>query len=227
MAQSLEMTLSPGRCVRFSKRFIRLCTQVSGAEQLIPDVQEVINDVQQKEAMYIASEENVDYAYDITQQKDNNLDDKIRDISEECKKIDRNDLQSQIYSIIFPKTVSTIIRKNDKLQITDTLKLIDRIHTLAPDHPLQQSATELEKMVNESKEAFQNLGAAKEIRNSCKAELDAAKFKLVQTYNNTILKSKQLFGKKITDKLFPTINPKKGNDTKEEADLAEETVFTN
>jgi hypothetical protein len=48
MAQSLEKTFSPGRCVRFSKRFIRLCTQVNGTQVLIPDVQNAINDVSRK-----------------------------------------------------------------------------------------------------------------------------------------------------------------------------------
>lgn len=224
MAQSLEMTFSPGRCVRFSKRFIRLCNQVKDAQQLVPDVQAAINDVQQKEATYNASEENVDYAYDITQQRDKNLDDKIRDTAEDCKKCDRNNLQSKTYSIIFPQTITSIIKNNDQLQITDTQKLIARIHSLGPDHPLQQNATELQQLVDESKEAFKNLDEAKESRNSCKADLDAAVFKLVQTYNNAILKSIQLFGRKNTDKLFPVIYPKKSDTTKEETDKNEDTV---
>jgi hypothetical protein len=227
MAQSLEKTFSPGRCVRFSKRFIRLCTQVNGTQVLIPDVQNAINDVQQKESMYNASDENVDYAFDITKQKDNDLDDKIRDTAEDCKKIDRKDLQSQTYSLIFPQNISSIINNNDRLQLTDTNKLIARIRNLGPDHPLQQNAVELQQLVDESEEAQKNLAEAKKIRDSCKTDLDVAKLKLVQTYNNTILKSKQLFGNKITDKIFPIINPKKGNTTKEEAAQTEETVPAN
>lgn len=224
MAQSLEKSFSPGRCVRFSKRFIRLCNQVKDAEQLVPDVQAAINDVQQKEAMYNASEENVDYAYDITQQKDNILDDKIRDTAEDCKKCDRKDLQSNTYSIIFPQTITSIVNNNDQLELTDVQKVIARIHNLGSDHPLQQNATELQQLVDESKEAFKNLDAAKEIRNKCKADLDAAKSKLVQTYNNMILKSIQLFGRKNTDKLFPVIYPKKGDTDKKETDKTEDTV---
>lgn len=224
MAQSLEMNFSPSRCLRYSKRFIRLCNQVNDAKQLIPDVQSGINDVQQKESIFNASEDNVDYAYDITQLRDDNLDNKIRDTAEDCKKIDRNNLQSQIYSIIFPQNISSIIKKNDQLQLTDVQKVIARIRNLGPDHPLQQNAAELQQLVDQSKEAFKSLEEAKEIRNSCKADLDAAKLKLVQTYNNTILKSKQLFGNKTTDKLFPTIYYRKGSSNEQEADQTEDTV---
>jgi hypothetical protein len=113
------------------------------------------------------------------------------------------------------------------LQLTDTNKLIARIRNLGPDHPLQQNAVELQQLVDESEEAQKKLAEAKKIRDSCKTDLDVAKLKLVQTYNNTILKSKQLFGNKITDKIFPIINPKKGNTTKEEAAQTEETVPAN
>ncbi len=224
MAQSLEMSFSPGRCVRYSKRFIRLCNQVNDAQQLIADVQNAINDVQQKESTFDASEDNVNYAYDTTQLRDNNLDNKVRDTAEDCKKTDRNNLQSQVFSMVFPRTVTSIINSNDQVQITEVLKIIDRIRNLGPDHPLQKSAAELQLLVDESKEAFKSLDEAKGIRNSSKADLDAAKFKLVQTYNNTILKSIQLFGRKTTDKLFPNIYPKKGSTIGEESDQTEDTI---
>lgn len=209
MAQNLRIRFSPARCVRLSKRFLRMCTQFSGASQLITEVQNTITDLQQKESLFNAADENVDYAYDIAQLKDSNLDNAVRDTAEECRKFDRNNLGSQVYSLIFPQNTFPIIDEYYKREPTEVLKLINRIHNLDPNHPLQQNTTLLQQLVKESEEAIQNLADAEKMMDSCQADLNAAKQKLIQTYNNTILKSIQLFGKNTTDKLFPRIKPNK------------------
>lgn len=224
MAQNLRARFSPARCVRLSKRFIRMCTQISGAEQLIPDVQNAIKDVQQKESLFNAADENVDYAYDITQLKDSNLDNAIRDTAEDCKRFDRNNLGSQVYSLIFPQNTLSIIDKNYKQEPAEVSKLISRIHNLGPDHTLQQNATRLQQLVKESEDAIKNFAETEKIKDSCQEDLNASKQKLIQVYNNTILKSIQLFGKNNTDKLFPSIKSKKKTIDQNSNTPAEKTV---
>jgi len=201
-----------------------MCTQISGAEQLIPDVQNAIKDVQQKESLFNAADESVDYAYDITQLKDSNLDNSIRDTAEDCKRFDRNNLGSQVYSLIFPQNTIPIIDEYYKHEPAEVRKLINRIRILGPDHPLLQNASRLQQLVKESEEAIHNLADAEEIMDSCQEDLNAAKQKLIQVYNNTILKSIQLFGKNNTDKLFPSIKSKKKMIDQDSNTPAEETV---
>ncbi len=213
MAQSLKKTYSPTRCVRLSKRFIRMCNQFRGADELTPDVQNAVNNVLQKESIFNAADENMDYAYDVAQLKDSALDNGVRDTAEASKKFDRDNPSSQVYSLIFPQHTLPIIDKHFKQQPAEVSKLTDRIRNLGPDHPIQQNASQLQQLAKESIDAIQALADAEGIRNSSQADLNAAKFELIKTYNNTILKSIQLFGKNITDKLFPNIKPNKKIET--------------
>lgn len=206
MAQSLLLTISAKKGSKIARRALRLFKQVPGADKSLTQKLEAANgEIEIKMAALEKAKDEKDHCYDMVQFRDVELDNAVRDAAEACKKIDRDNMGSQLFSTIFPDNVTAVVETYFKDEPAEVKKIISRIQNLGADHPLKAQADKLSEVVAQSDFAIRELNDSMIKEASCQVDLEVSRNNLVKTYNNLILDAIKAYGRKNANKLFPQI----------------------
>lgn len=219
MAQFLKDNHSANVHQNIVRRCLRLCRQVKNADEFATALEPFFDDFKAKRAALIAARENTENLYDSKVLADTNLGDKLQDLSEDCKKYDRNNPGSELLPLLFPNGVSRIMAVSYDNEPAEVEKIILKINDLGAEHPIAAHVPVLQESVNTCKAAIDANNTAKNAFDQAKTLLNIAKGNLNKQYEKTIYAASGKFGKKYAERLFPAIKKatKKSDDEAEEA----------
>jgi len=186
-------------------RHMRLCSQVKGAESLIPPIEKAIADLKDAYAETEQARINKEAANDLVNMYDAVLDDEVRNLFDEVKKYDRNNPTGKIMKMIFPEErYGDIVKAPLYSEPDEANKLITRIDSLG-DHPLKQETGALSQAIAQSRESIATLKDLITQWKMVEAEEEIAKGKLRLQYEHNYLDAIKMFDKRFAQRLFPNL----------------------
>ena len=206
MAQFLYDRHSTNVHLNIVKRHIRLARQDKGADELITVIEPLFNELESKASIAEGLKRETESKRDSLAFKDALLDDKVRDLSEACKKYDRDNPGSSVFNLLFPGGLSTVVYAPVESEPTAVEKLILAIQNLGENHLLAGHIAPLQAAVGESKSAIDELHTAINAEKMADAAVAIAKVNLTRQYEQNIYAANSKFGKTYANRLFPTIS---------------------
>lgn len=212
MAQFLYEHHSVNVHLNTVKRHIRLARQINGADQLAAVIEPFYTDLLAKATASGLAKEECEHKRDLLALKDALLDDKVRDLSEACKKYDRDNPGISVTKLLFPAAISPIIFAPVESEPTEVAKLIIGLQNLGGRNPLVAHIEPMQAAIDAVKTAFTELYAAIEVQKTAEASEAIAKVKLTRQYEQNFYAAGSKFGKTFAGRLFPAIysSPKGG-----------------
>lgn len=216
MAQFLYERHSFNVHLRIVKRHIRLGRQVKGAQELVAAIEPFYTDLVQKTANASSLSEETEFKRDSLSFVDANLDDKVRDLSEACKKYDRDHPGMVVSPVLFPAGTSPIVYAPIESEPSVVEKLILAVQNLGEGHPLAEHIPLLQTAIDEAKAAIEELHTAIAAEKTADALASISKLNLTRQYAQNIHAASAKFGKEYANRLFPPIFTKEKEDTSNE-----------
>ena len=212
MAQFLKDRHSSNVHQNIVRRCMRLCRQVKNAEEFAIMLEPLYNEFLQKRLNREKAEETREDLYDTKILKDTFLDDRLRDLYEDCKKYERNHPGSNIAALLFPDGLTAIVRSPLDLEPENVQRLILKIKELGSGHEFASHIPVLQAATEDSKVAIAAHAGAVNNFKTAQTLVTIAKSNLNQKYEKVIYAANSKFGKTYADRLFPSIQPsnKKG-----------------
>ncbi|MFA9392887.1 MAG: hypothetical protein ACERKD_23975 [Prolixibacteraceae bacterium] len=187
------------------RRCMRLCRQVKNADEFATILEPVFNDFLQKRLNFRGAKENAENLYDTKVLMDTVLDDRVRDLSDACKKYDRNQAGSNVYKLFFPEGASKITGFSIDKEPEEVDHLILALQDLGAEHELAPFIPILQEAAAASRAAIAAHAEALGAVNSAKALVAIAKGNLNRQYEQVIYAASAKFGKVYSKRLFPVI----------------------
>jgi len=211
MAQLLSEKQSVKVHLKIVKRHIRLVRQINGGEELATAIEPFYQELTTKAAAVMAAKDETQTKRDLLTLKDGQLDDKVRDLYEACKKFDRDHPGIGIIRKLFPEGLSKVVYTVSEQEPTLVEKLILGIQSLGESHELAAHIAPLQTANNACKVAIDNYNAALNMQKTVEAYEAIAKIDLCRQYEQNFHTAGLKFGKAFANRLFPPINPPSGN----------------
>ena len=218
MAQFLKDRHSSNVHENVVRRCMRLCRQVKDAEEFGVMLEPLFNEFKQKRLALKAASEASEDLYDTKVLKDIILDDKIRDLNEDCSRYDRNHPGSRLIELLFPDGLSAIVRAPIDVEPEKVQNLMLSIGELGAEHEIAAHIPVLKAATNDSKAAVAAHAEAKNNLKTAQTFVNIAKSNLNQKYEKVIYAANSKFGKTYAERLFPPIqiSKKKGGKDSDE-----------
>jgi hypothetical protein len=160
--------------------------------------------------------ENKTAGYDLLVLNDSLLDDKVRNLSEDCKHYDRENPGRPVHSVIFPEgNITSIIRLKMEEEPEGVDKLIKRIEALGANHPISKQIPLLQAAIENSKKVISDYQNAINTLKSVEAMEEIAKTNLIRQYELNYYEALKKFGKIYANRLFPIITQRSTDDDDE------------
>jgi hypothetical protein len=205
MAQLLYERHSTAVHLNATKRHMRLSRQFKGAEELVTAIEPSYNELAAKAASTTAATEETECKRDLLALADVMLDDRVRDLSDACKKYDRNHPGIPVSTLLFPEGISPFVYAPVETEPTLVEKLILGIQSLGGGHPLAEHIGALQAAVDTCKTAIADLKTAITAEKMAEALEAIAKVNLTRQYEQNIYAASSKFGKAFANRLFPQI----------------------
>lgn len=202
MSISLRSTDSPDKCISLTRRHIRMCGKVKGAEVLISNIKGKHENLKSKKSDVKTVEEEVEDAYDNAEFQDAELDNAVRDFAGRTKELDRKTLGSNLFARFFPDGVNEVIYINRAKEPDEVDKIVTLIEALGSDHELFPFAAKLREEAQKSRDANNAYLESLKKLNTIKTMQDIAKSELITQYTNNILDAQKQYGKDNANRLF-------------------------
>jgi hypothetical protein len=190
-----------------TRRHIRLCKQVKGAEQLAANIEPAYRDLLQKQAATRAKLEAREDAHDDAVLRDGELDDAVRTAFERTKQFDRENPGAQLLLKIFPQGRFSDITRTERAKEPDVVEEVAmRIASLGENHPLNPIAADLRAKIEAARAS--NAAFLEAIRNQklAEAEEEIAQANLRRQYEFNYLDARKTLGRAVAERLFPQIS---------------------
>ncbi len=220
MAQMIYRSYSTKKHISIPARFIRLCRQIKGGEDYIEAILILLNILIDKQKATEEAVANKEMTHDDVVLHDSYLDDAIRSCAADCKKYDRDNIGRPVLTEIFTDGKFTnIVRASNREEPDLADKIVKRIETLDPEHPVYIYAEKLRILITNCRNALNIHDQAKAKLKDAVTEEEIARSsirkKYEYNYHDMILK----FGKNNANKFFPVIKHtrKKSNEENESA----------
>jgi hypothetical protein len=207
MAQLLYERHSTNVHINIVRRHIRLARQLKGAEELVTAIEPSYNELAAKAASTVSATEETECKRDLVALADVLLDDRVRDLSDACKKYDRDHPGIPVSALLFPEGTSPFIYAPVETEPTLVEKLILGVQSLGEGHPLAGHIGALQAAVTNCKTAITDLKAAITAEKMAEALEAIAKVNLTRQYEQNIYMASSKFGKAFANRLFPAIKP--------------------
>ena len=221
MAQLLYERHSTNVHINIVRRHIRLARQLKGAEELVTAIEPSYNELAAKAASTVSATEETECKRDLVALADVLLDDRVRDLSDACKKYDRDHPGIPVSALLFPEGTSPFIYAPVETEPTLVEKLILGVQSLGEGHPLAEHIGALQAAVTNCKTAITDLKAAITAEKMAEALEAIAKVNLTRQYEQNIYMASSKFGKAFANRLFPQIfTPSKSDAAVEPANPA-------
>lgn len=220
MTQKLKETDSVDRCWSMGRRSSRMFAQNKRAEDLITNIKGPMAACKLKKGELETAWEHADDCFDEWCFQDGNLDDEIRNTGNDCTKYDRENPGANLFSTLFPKGTSEVIRENRSIEPDVVEKIAAKLEHLGAEHPIYPHAAKLREQAALTREKEKLYNEASAVINKLEAELEMLKLELIKKYNDNILEATKRFGEPYANRLFPRIR----NNSKEKEPSAQPAV---
>ena len=193
-----------------SKRHIRLCKRIKGAEDLAAAITPSITNLKEKHEIRSACEDDKTAAYDDMQFNDAALDDVIRNLSAGAKQYDRTHPGRSVHSMLFPDGKTTTITEASLSAEPDKAEqVLQRVKGFEEGHELVSYQLPLESAIAVCRKgisSYQNMITAVK---TALADEEIAQADLRKQYEFNYLDAVKIFGKSFANRLFPKAASKK------------------
>lgn len=217
MTQKLKETDSVDRCLSMGRRSLRMFAQNKKAEDLITNIKGSMAACKLKKGELETAWEQADDCFDEWCFQDGNLDDAIRNTGNDCTKYDRENPGANLFTTLFPKGTSEVIRENRSVEPDVVDKIATKIEHLGEEHPIYPHAAKLHEQAALTREKEKLYNEANAVISKFEAELEMLKLALIKNYNDNILEATKRFGEAYASRLFPRIR----NNSKEKETSAQ------
>ena len=216
MAQLLFERHSPATCLSVCMRHIRLLRQMKGTDDLVAAIDPYRVALLSRKNGTETAAENKTAGYDLLVLTDALLDDKVRNLSDDCKQYDRNNPGRPVFNVIFPEgNITAIIRTKMEEEPDVVNALIKRVESLGTDHPVAKHVALLQTAIDNSNKVIADYKATIEALKSEEALEEIAKTNLIRQYELNYYEALKKFGKVYANRLFPTIMQRSTNEDDE------------
>jgi hypothetical protein len=192
-------------------RHIRLMRQISGTDEFIAAIEPARAELATRMKTTQSAFENKTSTYDLMVLGSSLLDNKIRNLSDDCSQYDRNNPGRPVYLLVFPDgKISNLLRTKMEDKPTMAASLVKRIEALGPEHPLAVHIASINQGIANLNEAITNNQLAIEQFKSVSTLENIAKLALIKQYELNYLDASKKFGKKYADHFFPKLTSSSG-----------------
>ncbi len=210
MAQMLRNQDSTEKLLGISRRHERLCTLTPNGEQLATTIHRKIDDLETKHQTAQKSRQIRENALDDANLCELHLENNIRTLFEHCRQVDRENPHTSILHKIFPEgKFSPYTNKQHEALIDDSLKLVQRLESLGPDHVLHVQAGQLLEKIEKVRQALQKLYETMQTEKQTITSEQMAKYALREQYEMNYFEARKSFRKNYANRLFPQIRQQK------------------
>ena len=224
MAQLLYPRDSTQKHLSATRRHLRLCKQVKNTQGLVKQITPAYELVREKDQVLQETKILREDRYDDMLMADNQLDDSVRNLFRRCEEYDRTHPGELVLLQIFPDgKFSHIVNMNREEEPAAVEKLAMRLENLGEKHPLYALAQELRTFINASLKAIRAYQESVQVLKVCETECEMARTALRRQYEVNYLDARKQLGKKLAERLFPSLNARSLSD-KTSADVEEATT---
>jgi len=222
MAQALTDQHSNRVVGTSSLRHIHISRQVKGADVFAANIQPVYDNFSVKEKARQAISLELSYKLDTVILQESFLGDRIRDLSQDCQRYDRDHPGLTVTPLVFTKIPSEIIHAASDKIITEAENLIVRLNELEADHVLKSNIEPIQTCIDECKAAQKEYDVVLVQETKAKTDQDVAKKLLIRQYEQNIYAASAKFGKTFANRLFPKLNKIRKKKNNKDTDDTEE-----
>ena len=216
MAEMLRDSDSTEKHLSASRRHMRLCRRVRGAEFLIAAIEPHRNRLVGTLAAKNQANDAEEDARDDLDAQGREAADAIRTISERAKQQDRDNSGSNAHSTIFPEGgFGPYLTSNNTASAASCNVIATRIQSLGQMHPLAALGTEITTHGNALDAGQTNFDNALRARKLAEAEDELAQAAVRRAYEENWLDAQKKFGK-AADRLLPRLRKRRANDEEPE-----------
>jgi hypothetical protein len=218
MAQMLHQKDSSAKHLRFGRRHIRLCGQISGAGQFAAAIQPKLDSLAAKVRERTAATEQRENAYDEVVFQDTQLDNAVRTVFERVKQYDREHT-TRTLDLLFPGRVySDLVRMPLSEEPHAVNKIIVKIEGMNAGAEFQELADLLKQKTEVSIAAWNAYQQTVVDYNAIAAAEEVVKLEVRQQYEYNWLDARRAYGANVANSLFPKVTSKTATHDKEEDD---------
>lgn len=212
MAQMLRDADSSEKHLSVSRRHMRLCRKLKGAEFLIATIEPLHTRLVSTLAAKNQANEAEEDALDDRDACGREAADALRTASERAKQHDRDNLGGNVHAVVFPEGgFSSFINSNGTTSAPSCHLIATRIQSLGATHPLAPLAMELKNHGDTIDAVQTTFGDKLRARKLAEAEDELAQAALRRAYEDNWLDAQKKFGKSA-DRLFPRLRKRASND---------------
>lgn len=209
MARMLRFADSADKHLDATRRHMRLCNQITGAQKYAQAIQPQFTALEEKDAQYQQAVDDRTDAYDDMILRDRELDNAVRTAFEKCRQYDRENPNDPVLQVIFPhETFGELIRKNLFKEPNSIEQLAVKFEGLGPKHKLFPLASYLRKYIACMRKSVRAFREALRKEKVAQAQEEMAKSELRTHYEANYLDARKDVGRVHADSLFPRLTHK-------------------
>lgn len=210
MARMIYFRDSFMKCSNSTRRHIRRCNQISGADRYAQIIKPKFDNLNQQHLETLEAVYNRIDMYDDMLLQDSLLDNCVRNSFRKCEEFDRSNSHKPVLRSIFPEeTFGPIIKKDSLKEVYEVEQIIVKIEAFGQENPIFPIAAELKTAiaeVNKARNAFNDSVLKEKI---ALAEEDIVKEVLCKQFEANYLDARKEMGRKYANSLFPNVHSKK------------------
>ena len=217
MAQLLYERHSTDKHLNAGRRHMRRCKQIKGGEAYAAKILPLCNALKEKHKLTLQAKIEKEDAHDDVLLNDDDLDNSIHNLSDSCKRYDRENVGRPLFNQLFPDgNISGVVYAPLKNEPDVAEQLLARLDAFEEGNPLKEHIEPIKANIEKCRAAL--AGSNESIKNLKQAEAveEIAKANLRQQYEFNYLDMVKEFGKKNAERFFPKISApskKKAQDT--------------
>jgi hypothetical protein len=195
---------STSRHLDITRRHIRLCQQISSAEQYIASIHPVIQELAAKQAVTNEKIELRQNTLDDLVLNDADLDNSVKTAFEKCKQYDRDHPAERITARMFPGEKFSHITNAPRLEEPNLVEQIAiRFESLSSDHLLAGIAADLREKIDASRSKITLYQDAIRAHKMAEADEEIAQLNVRRQYEANYLNARKDLGRVLAERLFP------------------------
>lgn len=214
MARLLYQRDSAAFMLNAIRRHQRLCRTHPSGNVFITSIQPFADTLKSKADLYEVAVNGAQNAGDDVLLADNDLDNTVRNVFDDCRKYDRSHSEGQVLGKIFKDgTFSEIVRMPYKDEPNEVEKIAVKIESLGNAHQLYPLAALLRASVAKVRTAIEAHKTAIRESGATAAELEISKADAVRAYEANYLDARKTLGRANAERLFPSLSAANNGDT--------------
>ncbi|MDR1171779.1 MAG: hypothetical protein LBL24_04920 [Bacteroidales bacterium] len=206
MAKMILQKDSAAMHLRMAKRHTRLCGRLAHTKKYAAAIQQVLEQLKEKEKERENASDDREYAYDDVILCDTDLDNAVRTTFEQTRQYDRDHL-SQALELLFPTgRFSDLVQMSLSKEPQEVKNLVVKLNQLEDGHQLKPLAAILQEKADASIAAWDAYQQAINRLKAIQASEELTKLAVRKQYENNWLEARKEFGASLADRIFPKMS---------------------